>query len=330
MHMETIINFLSNPHTTGLYVLIYKIELNKIAEFIDHVNENYMTEGYQITPGSHLIKRFVEMEKRESGRGEERISARLSVAIAHIISKEDRPEIVEYFNISPEDLAQMRSTADYETRVRRVQRLVLGFFKSKLFPKHLEVLYMNYRISKDEKNMLIELISLKKIGFKIFNDFISCLPVLNDSFKEVSQRKSHSERYIFKLYDTVVSLWIALENKFLLNDNLENFLTASITYYADEEWRTSVILSSLGVESIFAELYEEAYVMNAPDIALGGLITRVKEKISFPSDLMEKIEGLNKARIASVHRSENPVSSKDAIISMMGNTCLIIWYFDNY
>jgi len=327
--MEMIINFLSNPRTTGLHIQIYEIELSKIAEFIDDVNENYIIEDLRKINGIDVIKRFVELEEREEKSGNQWISDRLSTAIASIIRKEVKPEIYDYFKISSEDLEKARPSEGYPG-FRRVQRLITGFFDPKLFPKYLEVLYMNYRMSKVEKNMVIELISLNEIGFKIFNDFISCLPVLNDSFEKISERESHIERYIFKLYDMVVKLWIDLENKFLLNDNIKDFLTASINYYANEEWRTSVILSSIAVESIFAELYEEEYMINAPDIPLGGLITKVEEKISFPSDLMEKIQGLNKARIASVHRSENPVSSKDAIISMMGITSLIIWYFDNY
>jgi len=80
----------------------------------------------------------------------------------------------------------------------------------------------------------------------------------------------------------------------------------------------------------YGELYEETYKNNAPDIPLGGLIKQVEEKISLPTELSRKISDLNKARIASVHRSENPVSDKDSIISMMGVTSLTMWYFDNY
>ena len=177
---------------------------------------------------------------------------------------------------------------------------------------------------------MIELLSLNEIGFSLFNDLISCLPVLNDSFEKISQRKSHSEKYIFKLYDMVVKLWINEEDRFLLNENLKNFLSASIRYYTIKEWRTSIVLSSIAVESIFAELYEEEYKENVPDIPLGGLITEVEKKISLPSDWKKKIQELNKARIASVHRSENPVSDKDAIVSMMGSTSLLMWYFENY
>lgn len=326
--METITNFLNKPHITGLHVLICKMELSKIAEFIDHVNENYSIEGFKTIGGIAVIKRFVDRAKRGEKLGG-RLSYRLSEAVARIIMKEDKPEICDYFNVSPEELENTRKDEGY-AGFRRMQRLISGFFNSKLFPEHLEVLYIDTRISKDKKNILIELVSLKEIGFKIFNDFISCLPVLNDSFEKISQKKSHSEKYIFKLYDLVVQLWIDLEDKFIFNDNIANFLTASITYYDEEEWITSIILNSIAVESIFAELYEEEYKKNAPDVPLGNLIKEVEKKISLPSDLKKKLQALNKVRIASVHRSENPVSDKDTIISMMGITSLIIWYFDNY
>jgi len=338
--METIIKFLKNPQNQGLHVNKYKIELSKIAEFIDHVKENY---GIPNIPqrggdGKEIINTFVEREKITVKVRDHRLSQRLKNALILIILKEDKPEIGDYFSISNEELESQRSIpgAQAPGAFYRMQRRftptgppgLSGFMDSMLFPKHFDVLYIDYRLSKDQENILFEFVSLNEIGFKMFNDLILCLPILSDSFEKVSQRKTYCEKYIFKIYDLVVQLWIKLEDKFIFNDNIENFLTASIKYYTEEEWITSIILSSISVESILAELYEDEYKKSAPDIPLGQLIKEVGKKISFPSDLKKKIQALNDARIASVHRSENPVSDKDTIISMMGITCLLIWYFD--
>jgi len=336
--METIINFLKNPQIQGLHVHQYKIELSKIAEFIDHVTENYKIQGIPPIPdGSPLIERFVEREKRMPKIRDRRLANRLNEALTLIILKEDKPEIFDYFKISLEELEKQRK-AEGPQAFWRTQRLLSptensprsGFFDSMIFPEHHDVLHMNYRMSKDEENMLIEFVSLNEKGFKMFNDLILCLPILSESFDKISQRKSSCEKYIFKIYDLVVQLWIPSEDKFVFNDNIENFLEAAITYYTKKEWITSIILSSIAVESILAELYEEEHKKKAPDIPLGQLIKEVGKKIKFPSDLEKKLQALNTARIASVHRSENPVSDKDTIISLMGITSLIIWYFENY
>ena len=76
-----------------------------------------------------------------------------------------------------------------------------------------------------------------------------------------------------------------------------NFLEASINYYSQKEWRTSIILSSIAVEGIFAELYEEEYKKNVPDIPLGGLIKEVeKPSLSKTNKLVEGIKENGKTR----------------------------------
>ena len=337
--MEKIIKFLKNPQNQGLHVHNYKIKLSKIAEFIDHVNEKYGIQNFSQRggDGNQLIKTFIERGTKTIKYRDKQLSQRLNEALILILIKEDKPEIGDYYSISNEKIESQRSTPAINSSIGfwRMQRVLTpfpttrsGLMDSMLFPEHFDVLYIDFRLSKDEESMLIEFVSLNEIGFKMFNDLILCLPILNDSFEKVSQRKTYCEKYIFKIYDLVVQLWITLEDKFIFNDNIENFLTASIKYYSEEEWITSIILSSISVESILAELYEDEYKRNAPDVALGKLLTHVEKKIKFPADLRKKLQALNKARIASVHRSENPVSDKDTIISMMGITCLLIWYFD--
>jgi hypothetical protein len=318
--MEKIIKFLSNPYDTGLNIKIYRLDLEKLAEFVTHTRSSVSERDFI----EKLLKRDEVEQKRY-------LSDRLNSALSQVIRDELAPEICEYFQFRPEDLDTQISDDEKRIPGRWIyRRFVRGFLRPRIYPKYLEILHVDYKISKRNKVMMIELVSLKEIGLKLFGDLISCLSGLSDSLIEISSRKSHSEKYIFKLYPLVVQLWVDEENRFLLNENIKNFINASIRYYTMREWRTSIVLSSIAVESIFAELYEEAYKKNAPDIPLGGLIKQVEKIITLPEDLSKKIYDLNKTRIASVHRSENPVSDKDAIISLMGVTSLSMWYFDNY
>ena len=325
--MQKLLKFLSNPHKTGLYIKTYKLELDKIDEFYEYTK----SVRHSRKDDRDFIQKLFDRDKGDQKRF---LRGRLGIAFSHIIRDEFnklKPEICDFFKIKPEDLKEVQDEATKVPPIYKLGRFVSGgFLRSRTYPEHFELLHIDFKISKRKKMIMIELTSLKEIGLKLFDDLISCLPIISDSLVEISNRKSHSERYIFKLYAMGVKLWVNEEDKFLLNENIKNFINASVNYYAWEEWRTSIVLSSIAVESIFAELFEEEYKKNAPDIPLGGLIKQVKEKISLPVELSKKISALNKARIASVHRSENPVSDKHSIISMMGATSLIMWYFDNY
>lgn len=325
--MQKLREFLSNPHKAGLHIKTYKLELDKIDEFLEHTKVAMYSRKGSVS----FVQELFDRDERDQKRF---LIFRLESAFTHIIRDEFdklKPEICDFFRFKPEDLKEVQdepTKAPYAYKLRRFVRG--GFLISRIYPEHLELLHTDFKISKRKKIVMIELTSLRETGLKLFDDLISCLPIISDSLVEITNRESHSERYIFRLYAMGVRLWAAEEEKFLLNENIRGFINASVNYYARKEWRTSIVLSSIAVESIFAELFEEEYKKNAPDIPLGELVKQVKEKISLPIELSKKISALNRARIASVHRSENPVSDKHSIISMMGVSSLIMWYFDNY
>jgi len=100
---------------------------------------------------------------------------------------------------------------------------------------------------------------------------------------------------------------------------------ACIRCILSEEWRTSIVLSAISIESVLADLYEENYKVPAPDTPLGDLFTRIQTKISFPSEIIRAVEMTNNARIAAVHRSHFPVSDREAINALFGATNFILW-----
>ena len=115
-----------------------------------------------------------------------------------------------------------------------------------------------------------------------------------------------------------------------ITEDLRDFLKGSMRYHSDEEWRTSIVLSAIAVESVLADLYEEEHKTYAPNVPLGNLYDKVKGKVKFPPEVMKAIEMVNEARISAVHRSRFPVSDREATNALYGSTTFIMWYSSNY
>lgn len=124
-----------------------------------------------------------------------------------------------------------------------------------------------------------------------------------------------------------VRFWLEDEASISIPSDLKSFLIGAIDYLSSQEYRTSIVLSAITVESILADLYEEKYKSLAPDIPLGDLLGHVKNKISFPPDILSAIETTNRARIAAVHRSRLPVSEREAINALFGATAFAQWIY---
>jgi hypothetical protein len=112
--------------------------------------------------------------------------------------------------------------------------------------------------------------------------------------------------------------------------DLRDFLKGSIRYHSEEEWRTAIVLSAIAVESVLADLYEEHFKEYAPNVPLGDLYYKVKDKIKFPTHIGGAIEMVNEARISAVHRSRFPVSDREAINALYGATTFIMWYSSDF
>lgn len=144
---------------------------------------------------------------------------------------------------------------------------------------------------------------------------------------ENKKEKQHfSLRYVYRPYAFAVQLWLESETSATVPQDLKSFLNGAIRYIFSAEWRTSIVLSAIGIESVLADLYEENFKEPAPDTPLGDLFTRVKTKISFPSEIVKAVDMTNSARIAAVHRSHFPVSDREAINALFGATNFIMWH----
>jgi hypothetical protein len=111
-------------------------------------------------------------------------------------------------------------------------------------------------------------------------------------------------------------------------DILQFFLGA-IRYYEQAEWRISIVLSAIAVETILAELYEENKHQAAPPDTLGTLFSIVSKTVRFPDEVKLDVEEVNRNRISSVHRSSMDLGDREARASLVGATRFTHWaYFD--
>jgi len=83
-----------------------------------------------------------------------------------------------------------------------------------------------------------------------------------------------------------------------------------------------------------AELFEEEFHKQAPDIPLGSLKEKIKEYYRndrrsnpFPKEVEEPIDLTNQSRIAAVHRGNVQLSLKESTDALRGTAKFTIWYY---
>ena len=205
-----------------------------------------------------------------------------------------------------------------------------GIFDSHILYDIQDVMIIETEETTRGNELSFEITTIKGKGLPRFHNFLKSIPHIGNTVKELKRRKTHSSRYAFRPYPLAVQLWLSQQKTLATKKDLKDFIRGSIRYHYEKEWRTSIILSAIAVESILADLYEEQNMEYAPSTPLGDLYNRVRTNISFPAKVQEAIELVNKARISAVHRSRFPVSGGDATNALYGAVILIMWYSSNF
>ena len=122
-------------------------------------------------------------------------------------------------------------------------------------------------------------------------------------------------------------LWMNTIGHGMVPEDIHKYFQSSISYYEREEWRISILLAAIAVESILAEIYEEYYHEVAPSDPLGALKDKIERKPKFPPNILKNIELVNHCRISAVHWSSTPVGSKEARNALVEATKFIHWAF---
>ncbi len=130
----------------------------------------------------------------------------------------------------------------------------------------------------------------------------------------------------------MVRLWIQDNGKTTIPKNLQDLIDKAAFYHILRHWRTSIIFSSISLESLLADLYEESHQKATPERAtLGELFEKVRKKVDLPNQIANCITKTNKARISAVHRSHRlTVSEREATDALFGALNLGLWYTVDY
>lgn len=181
-----------------------------------------------------------------------------------------------------------------------------------------------------DKKVFLNVTSVGKRGIECFDKFMKSIPELGEEvdFSKIQER--HLQRFVYRPYPPAVLLWINVIGFHKVPEPVRDFLNVAVSYFRHGEWRTSVVLSAIAVEIILAELYEENFQSEAPDVSLGKLIELLKEKVAFDREIESAVSLTNEKRIIAVHRSQIEPSEREAIDSLFGATKLTLWYSSHF
>jgi len=329
--LEDIVKYLSNPLQAGVYYGQFTINFSKLEQFIrDIAKTAKKQESKELIKTADSIKEegYLTLEEKKEN---------FVKAITHFVFQEKCPkEILEYLSIRPRlskklrELELSRKIMFYRVRRYRRRRKPLYILDSHTLDDINDVIVIGIEEGDEENVLMVEVTTTKEKGMSRFEKYIKSIPHIGKTVKEIRKRKTYSSRYTFRPYPLAVQLWLKHEKAATAPKDLRDFLRGSIRYHSDEEWRTSIVLSAIAVESVLADLYEEKYKKYAPSVPLGELYQQVKDKINFPSPIKAAIEMVNEARISAVHRSRFPVSDREATNALYGSTTFIMWFSSNF
>jgi hypothetical protein len=187
--------------------------------------------------------------------------------------------------------------------------------------------------SPTKASLVLDMVSVKKEGVRRYLELLRLLPFEPKLTILLNPSESHSSRFVFEPFSPALQTWLNLDSTQLqLPKNLQEYLAAAATYYNRCEWRTSIVLSAIIVESVLAEVFEEEF-HKTPDIPLGAMHKRINKGLaSTPKkNMLKKIETdlnrVNGCRIAAVHRGSKQLTQIDSMDCLRGATRTAIWRY---
>jgi len=138
-----------------------------------------------------------------------------------------------------------------------------------------------------------------------------------------------SSRYCYKVYPSAIVVWIVKVINNPIPLDILKYLLGAVRYFEHKEWRISIVLSAIAVETILAEIFEEIKHEPALGDTLGTIFNKIRKIIKIPQEIEEDIKKVNNARILSVHRSSTSIEDSEACNSLIGATRFMNWvYFE--
>jgi len=326
--LETIVRYLKNPLAVGVYSSKFRIDFSGLVRLLEEWTQKKFVP-YKIREIAMKIEKEKEKEKQHWREKD------LFDMISEIVDKLPR----ENFEGKHGDLLKVRvpglEPQGSETMGDFLRRR-FNIFGACTFPYINDVLYLE-RKSKWERDQrrdkatanvwFLDVITIKKNGTELFKEMIKIIPYVGESLEVLEERRTFSSQLVFRPYPLAVRLWLEDEESIFVPDDLQELLLGAIRHHLLGEWRMSIVLSAITVESLLANLYEENFQRNAPNISIGELCREISEKILFPDEIRQSIEMANDARIIAVHRSDYSLKVRDSTNALFGATNCILWRF---
>jgi len=335
MQLKTIISYLKNPMDVGVHHEKILVDFSQMVPFLNILQSEYIDSLRKL--GKYVAPKSVQREKEEKFR--ENISK-----LEYIYSDEYFDillELVDFFVGLPSFPSELEPFFGGPRRGLLTGDIFLpkghdvhdipsrNLFFSRTIPKKKDVILIDKKFFGTSK-CVFDITCIKEDTTDDFIAFLNSFPPLKDRVVLVKKKKYHSQRFVLTPYNLAVKLWINDESSSILPSDLRSYLKGAISYLELGEWRTSIIFSAICTESILADLFEEIFKKEAPDVPLGELFRQVKERISLSSEIISAIRMTNAARIEAVHRSHFPISNREAIFALYGSIKITAWYMLDY
>jgi hypothetical protein len=322
--MSDVLSYINDPNKTGVHCISFSISISSLLSLFKEIST------YSDSP-----ERFKLREEKELKHFHPRYLAETAM--------EDLANAADYLSIigpekgvlatpkilSPKTFQAISTKEMGISQLRGHARFApwSGVFLTSNFALIKTEDAINTKAHYIEPHILLNVASIKENGCKVLEEFVKSIPIVGQDAKLSKISQKHSSRYCSEPIIAAIVLWMYTHARGIVPDDIQNYLQSSITYYEKEEWRISIILAAIAVESILAEIYEEHFHDLSPSDPLGALKDKIERKQRFPPEVLRDIEIVNQSRISAVHRSSTPVGSKEARNALVGATKIAHWAF---
>ena len=199
-------------------------------------------------------------------------------------------------------------------------------------PKQQDAIHVS--TVRHNSDIILDITSVKEASLDRYLKFLSDTPEVGSSIRIITPISvHHSSRVVLEPYVPAVSAWtkgrVAVERipKYLLE-----YFEAAVQYYDTQEWRTSIVLSAIALESLLAEMFEHEFREEAPDSPLGGIKDEILRRAesrkvpAFPHEIHDWVKKTNETRISAVHRGVRLLSGREALDALRGSVKFALWY----
>lgn len=320
--------YLLNPHKTGVYCCSFDIEANDIVKLLEEAVG--FDKKNKREPETYNTLRF-----RDYGEeGYPWLIEDLKKALDHLdIYKPKEPPL------GPWELKKPFRDVLTEKVLRHVP--ILQDYRRRMMTRYPNPsrFLEPYQAALDKQNAInldfsvvkdilrLNLYSLKKQGVAAHKEFLESISVVGKSIKTSKVIRRFSSRYCYRPYPYALIVWACEVADNPIPSDILQYFVGAIRYYEQKEWRISIILSAIAVETILAEMYEEMKQQPAPPDTLGALFSQILKIITLPDEVKADVEEVNSNRILSVHRSSTNLGDREARFSLVGATRFAYWTY---